>query len=95
MPLVLAATCGHPDVVELLLDRGADIEDRDVKGWSPLEWAVSFGQVEAVQLLLARGAEPTERALADARKAAEGKPERAEDRALVLRAVEAARAGGR
>lgn len=95
VPLVLAATCGHPDVVELLLDRGADIEDRDFKGRSPLEWAVSFGQVEAVRLLLARGAEPTERALAAARKAAEGTPERAEDRALVLRAVEAARAGRR
>ncbi|MBJ6633773.1 ankyrin repeat domain-containing protein [Streptomyces sp. I5] len=63
VPLVLAATLGHTDVVDVLLDRGADIEDRDFKGRSPLEWAASFGQPAAVRLLLRRGAEPTEKAL--------------------------------
>ncbi|MGA5439758.1 ankyrin repeat domain-containing protein [Streptomyces griseoincarnatus] len=95
VPLVLAATCGHTDVVDVLLDRGADIEDRDFKGRSPLEWAVSFGQPATVRLLLRRGAEPTEKALASAREGAERCPERAGDRALVLRALEAARAEGR
>ncbi|MGA5145492.1 ankyrin repeat domain-containing protein [Streptomyces griseoincarnatus] len=95
VPLVLAATLGHTDVVDVLLDRGADIEDRDFKGRSPLEWAVSFGQPAAVRLLLRRGAEPTEKALASAREGAERCPERAGDRALVLRALEAARAEGR
>ncbi|MFI1959854.1 ankyrin repeat domain-containing protein [Streptomyces althioticus] len=91
VPLVLAATCGHTDVVDVLLDRGADIEDRDFKGRSPLEWAVSSGQPAAVRLLLRRGAEPTERALTSAREAVGRRPGPAGDRALVLRALESAR----
>ncbi|MFE4051855.1 ankyrin repeat domain-containing protein [Streptomyces sp. YIM B13518] len=97
VPPVLAAALGHTDVVELLPDRGADIEDRDLEdrdledrdleGRSPLEWTASFGQA-AVRLLLGRGAEPTARALTDA--SAERRPERAGDHARVLDAPHAA-----
>ncbi|MEU7468850.1 ankyrin repeat domain-containing protein [Streptomyces sp. NPDC044984] len=94
MPLSLAASLGHTGVMGLLLDRGADIEDRDFKGRSPLEWAAAYGEAEAVRLLLDRGAEPTARALTGARKNVGWRPERSGDHARVLDALRAAGAVG-
>ncbi|MCD9903688.1 ankyrin repeat domain-containing protein [Streptomyces sp. MT29] len=68
-PLVLAATSvehGHPQMVDLLLRRGADI-DGTMTGRSSLEWAAAFGNVRMVRHLLARGATPTAKALSEAR----------------------------
>ena len=49
---------GSPEVVDLLLDRGADIEARDVDHWStPLQWTAA-GNPSAALRLLERGAEP-------------------------------------
>lgn len=72
-PLVLAATAtehGHPEAVDLLLRRGADI-DGTKKDRTSLEWAAAFGNVRMVHHLLAHGATPTTKALSEARAGAE------------------------
>jgi ankyrin repeat protein len=56
-PLILAAAKGHPEVVRLLLDRGAHINATDHTGWTPLHAAIYGGHAEVVQLLLERGAQ--------------------------------------
>ena len=51
-----AARKGKKDVVQLLLDRGADIEATTKSGWTALHFATRYGEKEVVQLLLDRGA---------------------------------------
>ncbi|MFF3672363.1 ankyrin repeat domain-containing protein [Streptomyces sp. NPDC002120] len=61
VPLVLAATSvegGHPDTVDLLLERGADIEGR-MKDRTALDWAAACGYPAMVERLLAGGAAVT------------------------------------
>jgi len=55
--LQIAAGIGYLEIVDLLLDRGANIEAMDDLGQRPLLWAARAGQVEVVQRLLDRGAE--------------------------------------
>jgi uncharacterized protein len=57
--LVYAATEGPREMVELLIDGGADINGhgRTFDGETPLTAAATFGRVEVVELLLARGAD--------------------------------------
>ncbi|MFI7359403.1 ankyrin repeat domain-containing protein [Streptomyces avidinii] len=69
VPLVLAATScgsgsgsGSPETVDLLLDRGADIEET-MRGRTALDWAARFGFPATVERLLERGAALTERTL--------------------------------
>ena len=46
-PLILAATAGHADVVEILLDHGADIEAQSERTKdTPLSLACSGGRYE-------------------------------------------------
>lgn len=62
-PLVLAATAGtegFPETVDLLLDRGADV-NAVMKRRTALDWAAGFGQVRMVRHLLSRGATPSSR----------------------------------
>ncbi|MGD8238963.1 MAG: ankyrin repeat domain-containing protein [Armatimonadota bacterium] len=62
-PLSRAAPHGSVEMVELLLDSGADINAQDhQKGWAPLHEAVNWGNVEVVRLLLERGADPNPKA---------------------------------
>jgi len=56
--LHMAARRGNVEVIEALLDGGADIEARDSAGDTPLRRAVNCNKVEAAKLLLARGADP-------------------------------------
>jgi truncated hemoglobin YjbI len=56
--LHMAARRGNVEVIEALLDGGADIEARDSAGETPLRRAVNCNKVEAARLLLARGADP-------------------------------------
>ncbi|KAM3726621.1 Ankyrin repeat and KH domain-containing protein mask [Dirofilaria immitis] len=54
--LTLAATGGHDSLVELLITRGADIEHKDKKGFTPIILAATGGHVNVVELLLNHGA---------------------------------------
>jgi len=54
--LQFAAENGHTRIVELLLDRGADLEAIDVDGDTPLMCAAMGGQLEIFKMLLSRGA---------------------------------------
>ena len=49
---------GHKEVVQFLLDNGADINIRDENGTTPLMNAVIGEKTEIVKLLLERGANP-------------------------------------
>jgi hypothetical protein len=46
------------DMMELLLDRGAVIEEQDFLGSTALHWAAMRGSIDMVALLLSRGANP-------------------------------------
>ena len=55
-PAHLAAFNGEKDVLELLLDNGADKEARGTKGPTPLLLAAQNGHLDCCELLLSRGA---------------------------------------
>ncbi|XP_063817725.1 poly [ADP-ribose] polymerase tankyrase-2 isoform X1 [Pseudophryne corroboree] len=60
-PLHFAAGFGRKDVVEHLLQSGANVHARDDGGLIPLHNACSFGHAEVVNLLLRHGADPNSR----------------------------------
>ena len=47
---------GHPDVVQLLIDAGADIETKDTDGLSPLRLGSTLGHLDVVKMLVEAGA---------------------------------------
>ena len=57
-PLHVTARRGHAAIAEVLLEAGAEIEQRDSKGETPLRRAVNCGQIGMVRLLLSHGADP-------------------------------------
>ena len=57
-PLNAAVWKGYLSVVILLVERGADLEFRDVRGRTPLHLASAFGHAKIVSFLIERGADP-------------------------------------
>ncbi|WZP00119.1 ankyrin repeat domain-containing protein [Isosphaeraceae bacterium EP7] len=55
--LTLAARLGYLEMINLLIDRGANVEAMDDLANRPLRAAASYGQLESVRLLLDRGAD--------------------------------------
>ncbi|XP_074600327.1 multiple ankyrin repeats single KH domain isoform X2 [Brevipalpus obovatus] len=55
--LTLACAGGHEELVELLISRGAQIEHRDKKGFTPLMLAASSGKVEVCKILMNHNAD--------------------------------------
>lgn len=55
----LAAYSGYPEVVQLLLDQGANLSYVDKDGRIPLYSAAEGGYAEVVQVLLDKGANPS------------------------------------
>ena len=49
---------GDPDILALLIDAGADVDERDNNLDAPLRLAIELGRIDAVKLLLDRGADP-------------------------------------
>ena len=57
-PLHIAASGNDLKKVSLLLEKGAELEARDTRGWTPLLLAAQFSSTpEIVQLLLEKGAD--------------------------------------
>ena len=56
-PMHVAARAGHPGVLSLLLENGADVDVHNVHGTTPLYRASRSGKLEAGQFLLDRGAD--------------------------------------
>lgn len=54
--LMLAVRNGHTDTVELLINKGADIEAKDEDGQTPLMFEAAWGDIETVKLLIDKGA---------------------------------------
>jgi len=52
-------------IVEVLLEHGADPDRRGVNDWTPLHYAVGLGDAQAITLLLAAGADPSLRTRID------------------------------
>lgn len=55
-PLMYACAGGHLDVVEILLQSGANVEDHNENGHTPLMEAASAGYVNVAKVLLENGA---------------------------------------
>jgi ankyrin repeat protein len=56
-PILVAAARNCVATVELLLDKGADINAKDNDGWTPLIKAAAGDRTELARLLLERGAD--------------------------------------
>ena len=72
-PLYWACYKNYPEIVKLLLDKGAEksVNIADNYGWTPLNWACYINNLELVTLLLASGADVDQKSL----NKAQGKPE--------------------
>lgn len=57
-PLHAACLGGCVEAARFLLDRGAEIDSRDILGLTPIMRASYVGRLELVSMLIARGADP-------------------------------------
>jgi ankyrin repeat protein len=48
----------HDDIARLLINRGANPNQTDPEGWTPLHTAVDLGRLSMIRLLLDKGADP-------------------------------------
>lgn len=58
MEFIEAIKSGNRAAVAEMIEAGAEINQQDKQGWTPLNWAAGSGQLEIVDLLLERGADP-------------------------------------
>ena len=55
--LIIAAEKGYPDIAKVLLDKGAEVDRRDVEDFTALYIASAYGYIDTVRVLLDRGAD--------------------------------------
>jgi hypothetical protein len=60
-PMTIAAAFGHTEIVKLLLDHGAPVDQQNEDGVTTLQCAASTAKSEMVKLLLDRGADVNHR----------------------------------
>lgn len=58
-PLAIAVTRGHFKIVELLINKGFDVNTRDYKGRTPLHYVGEYNYLEIAKLLLANNGDLT------------------------------------
>jgi len=66
--LIAALSTSRSDkrgILKLLINSGADIEQRGHNDYTPLHWAAVHGDAESVELLLSHGADPNARTRID------------------------------
>lgn len=66
--LIAALSSGRPErleILDLLLRRGADMQQRGGNGYTPLHWAACEDDPQLIEWLLARGADPDARTNVD------------------------------
>ena len=56
--LIEAIKSGNRTAVADMIEAGAEINQQDKQGWTPLNWAAGSGHIEIVELLLERGVDP-------------------------------------
>ena len=64
-PIHEAAVAGDVELVEILIENGADVDDRDVHGYTPLLLAIQAGHTDIAKVLIAGGADVNARAVND------------------------------
>jgi len=60
-PLHEAARGGYPEIVKLLLEKGAQVNIRNEGGATPLHYAARNGNIEVMEILLENGADVTQK----------------------------------
>merc|ERR1712241_86089 len=55
-PLHDAVCCGRQEIVKILLERGARVNETDYKNMTPLKLAIGYGQDDIEKMLLDKGA---------------------------------------
>lgn len=58
MEFIETIKSGNRAAVAEMIEAGAEINQQDKQGWTPLNWAAGSGQIEIVELLLEHGADP-------------------------------------
>jgi len=53
-PLHCAVRCGHKEVAQLLIAKGADVNAKDTRGRTPIDLAINQGRKEIAKLLLSK-----------------------------------------
>ena len=55
--MIWASKYGHTEIVKFLIEKGADIEDKNNNGYTPLIWTSSYGYTEIIKFLVEKGAD--------------------------------------
>jgi len=57
LQLIEAVKANNLAAVERLIQSGADLNQQDEHGWTPLNWAAGKGDIETIRLLIEKGAD--------------------------------------
>jgi uncharacterized protein len=56
-PLIVCASSGNKEIIELLLAHEANVKAKDDNDWTALHGAVQFGQLDIIEMLVKKGAD--------------------------------------